>query len=79
MIFATAVAEMLQVAVTATPVDRGARIEPRDDHRVPISQFCPLISASSFVDAGLDGGQVELPNRSTPVLEPSSGGTVDGR
>jgi hypothetical protein len=72
MIFATAVAEMLQVALTATPVDRGARIEPRaTTAEFPSLSFAHSFPRPAFVDAGLDGGQAELPNRSTPVLGPS--------
>ena len=73
MIFATAVAEMLQVALTATPVDRGARIEPRaTTAEFPSLSFAHSFPRPPFVDAGLDGGPLELANRSTPVLGPSS-------
>jgi hypothetical protein len=73
---------MLQVAVSVTPVDRGARIEQRET----TAEFASLGFADSFprppFAAGLDGGQVELPNRSTPgpgTVKRARGGTVDGR
>jgi hypothetical protein len=73
MIFAAAVAEMLQVAVTATPVDREARVGPRATAaEFPSLSFAHSFPRPPFVDAGRDGGRVEVPNRSTPVLGPSS-------
>ena len=70
------------VAVTATPVDRGAYRTARDDRRVPISQFCPLLSASPVRRRGArwratGAGEPLHPGPGT--VKRARGGTVDGR